>query len=198
MADFEISYKITNQLEGGYANDPDDRGGETYRGIARNFHQDWEGWKIIDDVKGETQDVKRINEILDENEELQSMVKSFYRNEFWNKIQGDAIQHQSIANEIYDNSVNMGPEKSIEYLQRTINILNRNKPNTTYKEIDVDRKIGLKTINALTQCIKINGYQRVLNVLNGFQIKHYLELMEKNPTQEKYIGWFDRVEVVWS
>ncbi len=196
MADFEISYKITNQIEGGYANDPDDKGGETYRGVARKFHPDWEGWKIVDEAKSKWQDVKRINEILDENEELQEMIKSFYRTEFWNKIKGDAIQHQSIANEIYDNAVNMGPEKSIEYLQRTLNILNRNSKK--YEDIPVDKKIGLKTITALAACIKLNGYQRVLNVLNGFQIKHYLELMEKNPTQEKYIGWFDRVEIVWS
>ena len=37
MAEFETAYYLTNKIEGGYANDQDDKGGETYRGIARNF-----------------------------------------------------------------------------------------------------------------------------------------------------------------
>ncbi|RYD50653.1 MAG: hypothetical protein EOP52_13405, partial [Sphingobacteriales bacterium] len=36
MADFLTAYKRTAVAEGGYANDPDDLGGETYKGIARN------------------------------------------------------------------------------------------------------------------------------------------------------------------
>lgn len=198
MADFEIAYKLTNQIEGGYVNDPDDKGGETYRGISRKFNPNWVGWKIIDEVK-----LKYVGRIgvefyqeLDDNDELQEMINNFYRQEYWDKCKCDAIQNQPIANEIYDNAVNMGVERSAEYLQRTLNILNRNSKK--YEDIPVDQKIGLKTITALSVCIKHNGYKRVLNVLNGFQIKHYIELMEKNPTQEKYIGWFDRVEIVWS
>ncbi len=37
--------------EGGYANHPADKGGETYRGISRKANPNWEGWKYIDDVK---------------------------------------------------------------------------------------------------------------------------------------------------
>ena len=37
MANFEEAYKKTSDFEGGYVNDEDDAGGETYRGIARNF-----------------------------------------------------------------------------------------------------------------------------------------------------------------
>lgn len=29
--------------EGGYSNDPIDLGGETYKGIARNAHPNWQG-----------------------------------------------------------------------------------------------------------------------------------------------------------
>ena len=34
--------------EGGYVFDPDDSGGETYKGVARKFHSKWEGWSKID------------------------------------------------------------------------------------------------------------------------------------------------------
>jgi len=35
MAKFKISHERTGGFEGGYVNDPDDRGGETAFGIAR-------------------------------------------------------------------------------------------------------------------------------------------------------------------
>jgi len=196
MANFEISYSLTNQIEGGYVNDPDDKGGETYRGIARRFHPEWEGWRMIDDVKCTTVDVKHINELLDESDELQKMIKKFYQIEFWSKIQGDAITNQSIANEVYDNAVNMGTDRSIEYLQRTLNVLNKNR--LSYNDILIDGDMGIKTLIALGACIKAAGVKRIVNVLNAFQVKHYLELMEKNPVNEKYLGWFNRVEIIWS
>ncbi len=204
MADFETAYYLTNKVEGGYVDDPDDRGGMTYRGIARKFHPDWDGWRVVDRYWGsltmaQRKDTnKHMNKCLDKDEELQELVKLFYQEEFWNTIKGDVIPDQRIANEVYDNAVNMGVEQSGKYLQRTINILNRNQNPKYYKDIKVDGDIGTKTISALHLCVNLNGSKRVLNVINGFQIKHYLELMEKNPVNEKYIGWFDRVEIVWS
>lgn len=35
MAKFEHALQLLLQHEGGYVNDPDDQGGETYKGIAR-------------------------------------------------------------------------------------------------------------------------------------------------------------------
>ena len=35
MADFRLAYKKIEAAEGGYVNDPDDKGGETYKGISR-------------------------------------------------------------------------------------------------------------------------------------------------------------------
>lgn len=191
MADFVQAYYITNQIEGGYANDKDDLGGETYRGVSRVNWPKWSGWEIIDSLKKS----KSFPENLDKNVGLQNSVQHFYESNFWNMIQGSLINNQAIANEVYDNAVHMGVERSAEYLQRTINILNRN--GKLYKDIPVDRKIGNGTINALHTCIKANGAKRVLNVINGFQVKHYLEAMEKRATNEKYIGWFDRVEIIW-
>jgi len=35
----------------------------------------------------------------------------------------------------------------------------------------------------------------LFNVLNGYQVKRYIELMEKDAFKEKYIGWFNRIEI---
>jgi lysozyme family protein len=194
MADFETAFNVTDQAEGRYDNDKDDRGGETYRGRARKFNPEWPGWIIIDSMKAR----KDFPECLDANEELQRLVKESYRQIEWNGIQGDKISNQAIANEVYDNAVNMGVKRSVEYLQRTINILNRNQRKDMYLDIKVDGSMGAKTIEALKVCIKKNTANMVLNVLNGFQVKHYLTLMERNPIDEKWIGWFKRVEIMWN
>ena len=47
-ASFKPAFDATMRNEGGYGNDPQDPGGETYRGIARKFHSKWEGWTTID------------------------------------------------------------------------------------------------------------------------------------------------------
>jgi lysozyme family protein len=38
MADFKQAYQLVLQNEGGYVNDPNDPGGETYKGVARNIY----------------------------------------------------------------------------------------------------------------------------------------------------------------
>ena len=47
MAEFKKAYDKTMGHEGGYVHDPDDAGGETYKGISRRYHPGWEGWKVV-------------------------------------------------------------------------------------------------------------------------------------------------------
>lgn len=192
MADFETAFNITDHAEGKYSNDKDDKGGETYRGRSRTAFPNWGGWKIIDAHKADPDFPK----CLDKIKELQDLVKKSYYEIEWNGIFGNQIHNQAIANELFDNAVNMGVSKSVEYLQRAINILNRN--GRLYPDIRADGAMGQNTIIALNQSIKIIGAGLLLNIINGFQIKHYLTLMERNPVNEKYVGWFKRVEIMWN
>ncbi len=61
--DFQKALAHTLEFEGGYANDPADSGGETFRGISRRNWPQWEGWPLIDQakVKG-NKTAKTINE----------------------------------------------------------------------------------------------------------------------------------------
>ena len=67
-------FKKTMGHEGGYAFHELDRGGETYKGIARNFHKNWEGWKIVDNCKKDESNFP-IN--LEENPGLEKSVFPF-------------------------------------------------------------------------------------------------------------------------
>lgn len=51
MAEFAKAYKKLEVAEGGYVNDPDDAGGETYKGVSRKANPNWIGWIILDDLK---------------------------------------------------------------------------------------------------------------------------------------------------
>lgn len=51
MAEFNLALKRMLGHEGGYSNDPDDLGKETYKGISRANHKNWSGWTQIDKYK---------------------------------------------------------------------------------------------------------------------------------------------------
>ena len=79
MAQFEPAFQKTMKFEGGYVNDPDDRGGETYRGISRKHHPDWPGWGILKKAEENRYNIER--RISDDA--LQAAVREFYQAEFW-------------------------------------------------------------------------------------------------------------------
>jgi lysozyme family protein len=132
MADFLTAHKRTAFYEGGYANDKDDAGGETWRGIARTRHPNWPGWFIVDGHKKQP----GFHDSLAKDEALQVMVEAFYRANFWNAIHGDDIADQEAANNIYDSAVNIGVAPAIRLAQEALGIT-------------VDGVMGPFTINKL-------------------------------------------------
>lgn len=194
MADFEIAYGETEINEGGYVNDPDDRGGETCRGIARRFHPDWPGWTIVDRIKEASPG--EFVERIDGNAELAQLAKALYRDKYWNPILGDDIPNQHVANKVFDTGVNQGVATSVDYLQQSLNLLNRNERN--YADVDVDRKMGPATLAALRAFLQLEEGRPdyLLKLLNLMQAVRYLEVMRRDPTQEKFArGWLNRVNL---
>ena len=179
MADFNEAFDKTMGHEGGYVNDPDDAGGETYRGIARRYHPQWEGWDLIDDTKPDIDDAA-----------LDPYVRKFYEERYWDVNLLDEFP-QSIANEMFDTGVNMGIGRAAKFLQESLNYLNRNE--SLFQDLVVDGDIGPATMNGLSK-ISEGDVKILLKMLNVCQGRHYMEYMKKSPTQEKYArGWFNRV-----
>lgn len=184
MGNFDIAYNITLGHEGGYCNDPDDAGGETYKGIARNKQHQWVGWMIVDKLKTQANFPK----ILDDDFSLQQDVKSFYKKNFWDVYSADSIPNQDICNEIFDTGVNQGTGTAAKYLQEALNLLNRNEAD--YKDLLVDGNIGSITLSVLNNHKNLKG---VLKTLNGLQFMRYYNICIKDPSQEKYFnGWLQR------
>ena len=117
MANFEKALELVLKNEGGYVNDPNDNGGETYKGVSRRANPQWSGWKIIDGYKKKYKDFEKK---LDSDNELQKCVKSLYRSNYWNPIKGDDLVHQDMAEEMFDAAVNFGITKAIKLAQKTV------------------------------------------------------------------------------
>lgn len=194
MADFEIAYGETALHEGGYVNDPVDKGGETHLGIARKFNGDWNGWAIVDRIKKE-QPVD-FKERINANEELTVLAAELFRKRYWTPIRGDEIPDQAVANKMFDTAVNQGVGRSVTYLQQGLNLLNRNKKN--YADVSIDGKFGKATIATLKQFLELEDGQPdyLLKLLNLQQASFYVDIMKRDSTQERFArGWLNRVDL---
>ena len=189
MANFNEAYLITSNIEGKYSNDPTDKGGETYKGIARKRNPNWLGWIIVDGYKSQPNFPKNMYS----DTQLDEHVRSFYKEQYWDINKLDEFSSQSIANEMYDTGVNMGTSKAAKFLQLTLNVLNKN--GTAYPDISEDGKIGPGTLQTLATCIGRVGEEVIYKVLNILQGNYYIDIMVRDPSQEKYtMGWLSRVD----
>lgn len=125
--------------EGHYSNHTNDRGGETYRGIARKFHPSWVGWRLIDEEKRKRSSLPRNFRI--DTPEMNNLVTQFYKTKFWNKILLDLVKDSSLQAIIFDAYVNSGGN-GIKLLQRVLN-------DNFGKQLKVDGAQGRMTVAAI-------------------------------------------------
>ena len=166
MAQLDLALEKVLKNEGGYKlhNVKGDTGGQTYAGIARNFHPTWPGWSFID----------RADFNLSK---LKPLVKDFYLYEFWQRIKGDDIADQEVAESIFDFAVNA----SIRVASKLVQIVVGAKP---------DGIIGSMTI------AKINGVNKNLFLATFAlaKVQRYADLCNNNRKYSKFLlGWINRV-----
>lgn len=172
MAKFKISLQKTLAHEGGYVNDPDDLGKETYSGISRNNHPDWNGWLLIDNAKK----LSGFPHLLVNDIELQKQVELFYLYEFWLRLKADDIQNQTSADSIFDFAINAGTSTSVQLVQSIIGT-------------KADGIIGEQTLKKLNS-LDFGYFQPAFTV---GKISHYIAIIQKRPVNKKYLyGWIIR------
>ena len=120
MANFKEAFDKIVFNEGGYVNDSDDAGGETYMGISRKAHPNAIIWKHIDKITSKYKTAKTITKYLKQNKELTKEIECIYKFDYWMKFNLDKEQSQRLANQIFDSAVNIG-------IAATKNSLNRVK-----------------------------------------------------------------------
>lgn len=171
MSEFLPAYEKTMKFEGGYANDPHDRGGETYRGISRKNWPGWSGWEQIDREKR----AKDFPACLDRNADLQHRCRDFYQRNFWTPTMAD-IADQDLANWLFDKSVNMGINRANKLLQQALGVV-------------VDGVMGPKSMAA----IRSAGPAELLKKCRAEAKEFYTALADNDPSQKRFLkGWLAR------
>lgn len=165
MADFEPAFEKTMRNEGGFVlhNVSGDRGGQTYAGVARRFHPGWKGWNIID--QGDM-----------ENAGLTQMVRDFYKEKFWDKMKGDDLSDQEIAETLFDFSVNAGVRTASKLAQLVVGAT-------------PDGVIGPKT----TAKINEMDHEGFIPRFALAKVARYAEICKRDASQKKFLlGWINR------
>ena len=144
MADFNKAFESVIFNEGGYVNDPDDAGGETYMGISRKHHPNSLIWFIVDKVTAKYKKVSDINRELKKDGELTVLVKAIYKSDYWNPFNLSKEKSQKLANQIFDSAVNTGVAKTKQLLQRVKNEMEMFKK--LYNIFTINNNIVIRTI----------------------------------------------------
>ena len=161
--------------EGGYADNPADKGGLTCFGI--------------------TQAVARANGYCGPmRQQPREEAVAIYRRLYWLGPGLDQVATHSarIAAELFDTGANMGPAVAITFLQRALTALNRN--GSDYPDLTPDGRIGPQTLAALDAFPKLRGQSGgetvLLRALEALQGERYLRLAERRPANEAFLyGW---------
>jgi lysozyme family protein len=161
--------------EGGYVNNPADKGGETNYGITI-------GTARAHGYAGAMRDLPR------------SVAVEIYRRIYWLRPRFDEVAQRSerVAAELFDTGVNMGPAVAATFLQRALTELNRGGKD--FRDLVVDGKIGANTLAALDAYLKVRsgelGVTVLLRALEGQQCARYMDLATRRPANEAFLfGW---------
>ena len=170
------------QAEGGYSNNPSDKGGETYRGISRKFNPTWDGWAIIDKKKGGGW-FSKAKEIADNTifAELEDSVRSFYWQNYFVKAGFDKLNDTTVALNLFDYNVNGGYSVAgvLAVLKDTFS-----------------KTLTASTFtNAVAEEINAVDPARFVKAILDVRRSYYDNIVKKDSSQKQfYKGWIKRID----
>jgi type VI secretion system secreted protein VgrG len=162
----------TLMYEGGYSNNPLDKGGETYRGITKKNFPWWKGWAYVSAAKPSPGQY-----VL----KAEPFVHDFYYATFFEANRFHQLNSVKVATALFDYAVHGG--YSVKGLQALLN-------NKFAANLVDDGKIGPLTIEAIN---KANESKLITAIMEWR--KGYLKAVVKNdPTQKAFEnGWNNRL-----
>ena len=196
MADFDSWVRMVLQHEGGYVDDPNDKGGQTNKGITQKNFSEFIGREASEEDMRDMSEQQAID---------------FYR-DLWEKMNLDRYP-PALHLQYADMQVNTGRGGSDMILQMAVNT--RANPNSPENWIDVDGIAGRGTIAALenadvtpfeyfSESLMFHANNAFAGSKYGFKLSDYLSKKEANPddqnswgrtrtSQNGFIrGWFRR------
>ena len=195
--DYVRALLFTMQSEGAFSFHQADKGGMTYKGIARVYNSKWSGWIIIDKVLEKYPELKvaytkppasihKLNFELNVNEDLEMLIYDFYYENYYTKCGAWNIGGK-LAVVLFDISVLQGCRRASKSLQKCLNI--HFKTNLV-----VDAVVGSGTIKVLNEVISNKGLDIVVEKLI-YEMQDNLTEASKLAGNGVFLkGWMNRVE----
>jgi len=156
MANFIDAIVKTLAKEGGakFTDVPNDKGGATKFGISQAAYP--------------TLDIRNLTE---------QQARDIYKRDYWDRVRGDDITSQLIAENIFDSAVNMGVRTTSRLVQNML-------------EIDpADGVIGSASLGVINQ----QAEKDFMLKFTLIKIGYYASICNKNREQSKFLlGWVNR------
>lgn len=144
---FDKMLKFVLLREGGYSNNPNDKGGETNKGIT---YQTYNSYR-----KSRGLSPRSVKYITDEE------VRDIYYNNYYKASGADKIQNPKLAAYVFDTAVNMGVSRAKEFLAKSGNNLN------TYEQLRRNKYNQFVEYDSSQRCF-LQGWNNRINSLREF------------------------------
>ncbi|SDM68959.1 Predicted Peptidoglycan domain-containing protein [Catalinimonas alkaloidigena] len=172
---FLKAFARTVAWEGGFQNDPDDRGNYCGGKLIGTSHgisaAAWKGELGRCPTEGEMRALGK------------SDAERFFLKNYWNVLKGDQLPSQELADILVDWGWISGPGTAVKGLQKALNAMG--------EKLVVDGGIGPKTLTALYRHDPADVTAQVF-YLRRADIDR---IVTEDPTQQKfYKGWMNRLE----
>jgi len=153
---FDYAFEETVGLEGGYSDNPQDRGGRTKFGITEKMFLH----ALERGIVSGTADIKDLT---------LAQAKAIYMILFWLPLQLNRVDDTDIAAEIFDTAVNSGVFKAALLAQMALDYLG--------ESLVLDGQLGPKTLTLINKwCMK--DPMALFTALNGMQFVHFLLIVD--------------------
>ena len=179
MTPFDKALLFIFGNEGGYSNDPDDRGGATNLGITQS---------TLDRARRQMPDLPESVEDL-----TREPAAEIYRVLYWEESKADMMPYP-LCTLHFDAAVNHGVGGAGKLLQQTIN--NYAVKAGLSVRVDEDGAVGPKTLDALDECIAVkNNIALICTIYCNEREKFYRAIVASRPDQSRFLrGWLNRLD----
>lgn len=169
MSRFDTCLRFVLQWEGGFANDPLDRGGATNKGITQSTYDKW--------CRKYGRQPQSVEFISDDE------VAAIYKEQYWREAHCDALP-DGLDAFAFDSAVQHSPRRAIKFIQRALGI-------------EDDGVIGPKSAMAIREEVEAGRSEELIYDCLSIRQSYYDAIVAHDSSQSRFHrGWMNRLKAL--